>query len=152
MRKILLRIVLLRILSKKIVIGLGFVFALGFSACDEDMVHSEALNTQWHLYILSQNGEFFELSNPNETKILIKENEFSGNLGCNKVFGVYKISRNKILFENVGVTKKLCDPKSMKVEDALLHFFSNGGAQITLKNDELVLEKDSLTAVFRKRI
>lgn len=144
---------MLRILGKKVAVGfVGFVFALSFSACDEDkMAHSEVLNTQWHLYILSQNGEFFELPNPNEAKILIKENEFSGNLGCNGVFGAYKMSGNKILFENVGVTKKLCDPKSMKVEDALLHFFGNGGAQIALKNDELVLEKDSLTAVFRKR-
>jgi heat shock protein HslJ len=47
------------------------------------------------------------------------DNRFTGNAGCNRMFGEYKLNGSKIDFSNVGTTKRFCSqPDLMKLETA----------------------------------
>lgn len=47
------------------------------------------------------------------------DNRFSGNAGCNRMFGEYKLDGGKVAFSGVGTTKRFCaQPDLMKLETA----------------------------------
>lgn len=64
---------------------------------------------------------------------------FSGNAGCNAFFGNYISSEtNDIQFGGVGMTRKMCGPESMAVEDTFIKLFADGGGTIAkLEGDTL---------------
>ncbi|MDO4937311.1 MAG: META domain-containing protein [Sutterellaceae bacterium] len=53
------------------------------------------------------------------------EDSFSGDLGCNRAFGPYKIEGNVLTFGAVGVTRRMCAPDYMKLEDTMLNAINN---------------------------
>lgn len=44
----------------------------------------------------------------------------TGDLGCNRISGEYRVDGNRITFHNLALTKKSCDPKTMAVEHTML--------------------------------
>ncbi|PAU99441.1 META domain-containing protein [Helicobacter sp. TUL] len=106
----------------------------------------------WDLYLLNYNGEILSTSHVAQKATLHfqAKKDFGGSSGCNTFFGSYKDSQQTLQFSNVGVTKKMCDEKSMSIESALLMLFRDGGVSYTLYNDELVLERDLTKAVFKR--
>lgn len=51
--------------------------------------------------------------------------KMSGDLGCNRAFGGYKLEGNQLTFEAVGVTRRMCAPSYMKLEDTMLNAINN---------------------------
>lgn len=106
----------------------------------------------WNLYLLNYNGEILGTSHVVQKATLHfqTKKDFSGSSGCNTFFGSYEDSQQTLQFSNVGVTKKMCDEKSMSIESTLLMLFGDGKVSYTLHNDELVLERHSIKAVFKR--
>lgn len=53
------------------------------------------------------------------------KNQMSGTFGCNQFFGSYQIKENYFHPNNVGMTRKMCEPKVMEQEDILVQNFLN---------------------------
>lgn len=49
----------------------------------------------------------------------------SADLGCNRAFGPYKLEGNRLTFGAIGVTRRLCAPNYMKLEDTMLRAINN---------------------------
>ena len=47
------------------------------------------------------------------------ENKATGDLGCNSFSGDYKRDGNKLPFQNVAATLRMCDPASMALEEKM---------------------------------
>lgn len=139
-------------LARRLVVKKFFLclcFSLLLSTEYEHPTDFKVLQTNWKLYIFNLNGEFIGLNDSeNEILLNITEKGFDGNLGCNTITGTYKTQNNKLHFKNINTTKRLCDSQSMKIEGFLLRFFKNS-LNFSIKNNELVLEKDSAIAVFK---
>lgn len=54
-----------------------------------------------------------------------QDGQFSGNMGCNIVFGPYKRSGADLEFGALGATKKMCAPALMNQEQAILDILSD---------------------------
>ena len=108
--------------------------------------------TSWELYVLNHNGEILSTHRLAQKVSLQFQTceRFSGSSGCNNFFGSYERGDSAMSLLNVGVTRKMCDPKSMQIESLLLTLFRDGKLPYTLQDDELILERDSLKAVFKK--
>lgn len=106
----------------------------------------------WDLYLLNYNGEILSASHLAQKATLHfqAKKDFGGSSGCNAFFGSYEDFEQTLQFSNVGATKKMCDEKSMNIESALLVLFGDGKISYTLHNDELVLERNSIKAVFKR--
>lgn len=63
-------------------------------------------------------------------------NRVNGDLGCNRIFGDYAIEGNVITFGALGVTRRMCGPEYMKLEDTMLNAIN--------KVKTLKREKDAL--------
>jgi len=106
----------------------------------------------WELYVVNHNNELFDAHNLAQKSTLHfrAKNTFGGSSGCNNFFGSYEIQDLSLSFSHVGATRKMCDPKSMRIESLLFMLFRDGGVSYVLQNDELILERDSLKAVFKR--
>ena len=63
----------------------------------------------------------------------------NGSLGCNNFFGGYSIKNGILTIGNAGMTRKMCDPKTMENEAVLTENFLNAETKIlTLKDNEEV--------------
>lgn len=80
------------------------VLALNFFALPEARADS-LVGSEWGLHGKSE--RFLQLRS---------EGRVSGSAGCNRFFGGYKISGDKLQFSAVGSTKKLCATDVMKEE------------------------------------
>ena len=51
---------------------------------------------------------------------------FSGNTGCNRMFGAVSVNRNRIDFANVGTTRMACaDPRTRRLESVFTRLLGN---------------------------
>lgn len=114
--------------------------------------HGELTPSSWELYVLSHNGEILSTHRLAQKVSVRLQNDgrFGGSSGCNNFFGSYEYGEGVLMLSSVGATRKMCDTKSMDIESLLLTLFRDGKASYTLENDELILERDSLKAVFKK--
>lgn len=53
------------------------------------------------------------------------DDSISGDLGCNRAFGPYKLEGNRLTFGAIGVTRRMCAPNYMKLEDTMLNAINN---------------------------
>lgn len=135
--------------------GFAGVLAMSFVGCGDDA--SKVYNT-WNLESLSNDGVNIDISNiQKEAFVTIDKEKFNGNAGCNSFFGSHKIINNQIQSSNTGMTRMLCDPESMAVEDTLIKLFSDSAVDFRFENDSLVLQKkgsgesEGIKAVFKGR-
>ena len=124
------------------------IFALG---CGNAQDLQSRLTNQWILTALSNAGNVVNvrLAEQNAYIDFDTPQDFNGNAGCNGFFGSYQVQANQIRFSNVGMTRKLCAPESMAVEDTLVQLFADGVGNVSIQGSELIITRGTIRAVFR---
>ncbi|RAX57524.1 hypothetical protein CCZ01_05955 [Helicobacter monodelphidis] len=138
-----------RILPILSVAGLAIAGCAG-NALD---TYRQDLNKRWTLSSLTQSGKEITLNNEIKQKAFVQFEatgvRFNGNAGCNNFFGGYEISKeNEVSFGNAGMTRMMCDPASMKVEDTLIKILNDGVSQAIIKGGQLTISRGDITATF----
>lgn len=114
--------------------------ALVFVACGDD---SAKLYNTWNLVSLSDGGNPIDTSHSDRrVSITIDKDKFNGYSGCNSFFGSYKTNGDQFQSANSGMTRMLCEPKSMEIEESLIKLFSDNSVHFVLQEGKLVFEKD----------
>lgn len=112
----------------------------------------QGITGQWILTSLSNNGkEVAVKSSEGEVFVAFDEGKFNGNAGCNNFFGGYTFDKGVVTTSGVGMTRKMCDPASMAIEDTLVKVFADSSSQASLSSDTLTLEKNGVRAVFQRK-
>lgn len=75
---------------------------------------------------------------------------FYGNAGCNNFFGNYQIQANTLIVGGAGMTRMMCAPESMEVEDTLMRILSDGNTSAYISGNNLILQKGNIKAVFSR--
>ena len=68
-------------------------------------------------------------------KIRFSKGAMNGSLGCNNFFGGYSINNGILTIGNAGMTRKMCDPKTMENEAILTKHFLNAETKILMLKD-----------------
>ena len=69
-------------------------------------------------------------------------NKVSGNVGCNRLFGVYQSEGSNLSFNGIATTRMACDPVSMQMETSVIQnmekvqSWSINGSELQLKDDK----------------
>lgn len=83
---------------------------------------SEILNGNWE--VTKVNGKKINLDDMPTMALAMHDKRVSGNLGCNIVNGSVEYDTtmlsNNIKFSNVATTRRMCEPQTMQVENALV--------------------------------
>lgn len=64
---------------------------------------------------------------------------FSGNAGCNRMFGSVNVTGSRIAFSNIGTTKMACPSRGMMPSEQALVSSLQSGARFTLKPNQLII-------------
>ncbi|QOI96144.1 MAG: META domain-containing protein [Flammeovirgaceae bacterium] len=94
--------------------------------------------TEWKLLHLGQD-DVSMLQNPVTLTFTENESRISGFGGCNRYFGSFSQSGNRISFTGVGSTKMYCD-ETMNVEDTFFRLLNEVDA-FNVQGEKLVLLK-----------
>lgn len=137
---------------KKIVIGiLGFVmFFVGCADKNTDIQSSTTKENiekvllskeKWKIHSYKINGatKVLAFDKENEFFIGFKDEQVFGVAGCNNFFGAYEIKGNEIKFVNVGMTRKMCEPKMMEIESDLTQNLLNNTNRFEILEDGKIL-------------
>lgn len=102
---------------------------------------SEILNGNWE--VTEINGKKVKLDNKPSIALAMHDKKLSGNSGCNLINGDISYDaitlNNKIRFTSIASTTRMCEPKTMEVENALLDALNKIGSYIILNNNTIVL-------------
>lgn len=129
-------------------IALGLFGAL-FVGCGEDM--QKEIISQWNLVSLNDNGTEISLdSAESPVFVAFDGSKLNGNAGCNNFFGNYTLKNNTLMAQGVGMTRKMCDEKSMAIEDSLIKIFADGSSELSINGASLTIQKDNVKATFKK--
>lgn len=134
-------------------IGVLMAMAFSLSACSDNSASFPIwLAQKWkltQLYNGSANIPMHSYTKDEGAFVVFNNNgSFTGNAGCNAFFGNYISSEtNDIQFGGVGMTRKMCGPESMAVEDTFIKLFADGGGTIAkLEGDTLSLARGEIRA------
>lgn len=122
----------------KFIFILTFILLFGLTGCGlTHSLSSDALkHTRWQL--VSIDGASVETIEP-ITIEFIEALQVSGYAGCNRYFGQATAEGERLLFRNLGMTRKLCDDASNHTEQQFLALLQEG-AKATVQNpNELTL-------------
>ncbi len=86
-------------------------------------------NTNW----IMQLPEKSDCDTPPVLEFL-PDNRLSGDLGCNRAAGSFEFDGQNILFNKVGVTRKMCAPQYMELESKMLDLLQH--ARTVSKSDK----------------
>lgn len=79
---------------------------------------------QWKLVQL--NGVNVSDSSPAYLELNAEQSRFTGNAGCNRMFGAVTIRRDRVDFSNIGTTKMACaDRRAQRLESDLVRALEN---------------------------
>lgn len=125
---------------KKFMYCLAMMFApLVFAMCSEN--GNIPVESNWELEYIYKDGT--QMAPPEEHKATIAflaDSQMAGDSGCNRFFGSFTASDEKLEFKNVGSTRMMCP--QVQFENAFLSTLENT-ASYNVSKDQLVL-KDSL--------
>lgn len=93
-------------------------FFLALAGCEEEKPISLA-ETSWMLQVKDSKA----CDTP--PTLEFTGNKVSGDLGCNLVHGNYSLKGRKIHFDHLAVTKRLCAPEIMAVEEKMITGLNN---------------------------
>ena len=110
-------------MKKSFVVLLG-ICAMALTACGEkapaEKLAGKAVEklegTSWQLVTDKKTSDCENLP---PVMDFLAENKVAGNLGCNLFNTTYKLDGKKFTFADAAVTRRMCDPETMKVEDRL---------------------------------
>lgn len=69
-------------------------------------------------------------------------NKFSGNVGCNRMFGLYESQGSDLRFSGIATTRMACDPVSMQFEQKVMQNMESVqswhlvGSELQLRNEQ----------------
>lgn len=125
---------------KKFMYQLAILIApLAFAMCSDN--GNIPVESNWELeYIYSDGSQMAPPDDHNATIAFLNDSQMAGDTGCNRFFGNFTASDDKLEFNNVGSTRMMCP--QMQFESAFLSTIENTASYNVSKN-QLVL-KDSL--------
>ena len=125
---------------KKFMYKLAILIApFAFAMCSEN--GNIPVESNWELeYIWSNGSEMSPPQEHNATIAFLKDSQMAGDTGCNRFFGNFTATEDKLEFNNIGSTRMMCP--QMQFESAFLSTIENT-ASYNVSKDQLVL-KDSL--------
>lgn len=85
---------------------------------------------RWRIVAYSKNHSVVNLEDSLETPFFISftKGQINGSFGCNGFFGQYFINKDSISVKNAGMTRKMCDLKTMDIEAILTKEFLNSNS------------------------
>lgn len=100
------------------------VLALIFASCASRVKESVFAFQGKTLNLVEINGVEYDVKSTLEpvsftfTETVVTDGiyKMNGNSGCNQLFGQYKAENGKIKFSNVGMTRRMCDEETNKIE------------------------------------
>ena len=125
---------------KKIMCQLAILIApFAFAMCSEN--GNIPVESNWELeYIYSNGAEMAPPEDHDATIAFLEDSQIAGDTGCNRFFGNFTATDDKLDFNNIGSTRMMCP--QMQFESAFLSTMENT-ASYNISNDQLIL-KDSL--------
>lgn len=107
---------------------------------------------KWTLSALSNGHKEIDvrLSERNAFVSFETDKSFYGNSGCNNFFGNYQIQANTLVVGGAGMTRMMCAPESMEIEDTLMRVLSDGDSSVHIAGNTLILQKGNIKAVLNK--
>ena len=125
---------------KKFMYQLAILIApFAFAMCSEN--GNIPVESNWELeYIYSNGAEVTPPEDHDATIAFLKDSQIAGDTGCNRFFGNFTATDDKLEFNNIGSTRMMCP--QMQFESAFLSTMENT-ASYNVSKDQLVL-KDSL--------
>lgn len=134
-------------------LGLLGAFILGCGNAQEAKADvGKELVATWNLSALSENGNAIDVKAGEEVASLTfgADQQFSGNAGCNQIFGTYGLESGKLAFGgNAGMTRKMCSPQSMAIEDTLTKLLGTASS-VQISGNTMTLQSGNIKAVFSK--
>lgn len=120
------------------------------NAQDSQMAQEQQIMAKWMLSALVDSGKQINVGGGEKSAFIeFKGKELNGNAGCNNFFGSYQLEGNQLTISGAGMTRMMCAPESMAIEDALSKLFTESSS-VQLQGNTLILQKDSLKATFTK--
>ena len=125
---------------KKFMYQLAILIApFAFAMCSENGIIP--VESNWELeYIYSNGSEVAPPEDHNASIAFLKDSQVTGETGCNRFFGNFSATDEKLEFNNIGSTRMMCP--QMQFESTFMNTIENTAAYNISKN-QLVL-KDSL--------
>jgi heat shock protein HslJ len=129
---------------KKLIILLGLisVFA-GLATAQRDQIGER----QWKL--VSADGVVVPRNTRAYLELDEQKGQFSGNTGCNRMFGAVSVQARRVDFSNVGTTRMACaEPRVMRVESALVRALENVDRYRVRNNTLELLDRNRVVLTF----
>lgn len=132
------------------------VLALIFSSC-ASRVKEPVFNFQGKmLHLVEINGETYNPKSTfepitfmfTETAVADGFYKMNGHSGCNQLFGQYRAENGKIKFSNMGMTRRMCDEESNKIELKISQMFETANAYKAEKGKVTLYNGQTPLAVF----
>lgn len=132
------------VLNRTSLTGLALASALVAAACASSAPEAPLSGTRWQ----AQSIEGAPVAYRTPT-IEFEANRISGTGGCNRFFGGYTISGDRISFGGVGATEMACEPVIM-AQEAAFHTALSSAQTFRREGDALILSSSAGDAlVFR---
>ncbi len=136
-------------LATLIVVSLS---TLLFACSNESNINSETTMQAIELQDLQKEWQLISIDNNTieVTSSLTVDNqsEATGNLACNSFFGTLELQENKLRIDNMGSTRKMCEPEVNSVEMTVSSTLSTW-SDIKISEQKLILTGDKHTLVYR---
>ena len=112
--------------------------------CEEvDFVTLLESKKEWKIHSYHFKGKTIILEKNVDNLPILKfsKNQIYGTFGCNQFFGSYLIQEQSFHLDNVGMTRKMCEPNTMTHEDILVQNFLNASTKILVVEESKGMSK-----------
>ena len=132
------------------------VLALIFSSCASRVKEPVFAFQGKNLHLVELNGVAYDVKSTfepitfmfTETAVTDGIYKINGHSGCNQFFGQYKAADGKIKFSDVGMTRRMCDEESNKIEMQISNLLENADAYTVEKGKVTFYNGKTPLAVF----
>ena len=132
------------------------VLALIFSSCASRVKEPVFAFQGKNLYLVELNGVAYDVKSTfepitfmfSEVAVVNGVYKINGHSGCNQFFGQYKAADGKIKFSEVGMTRRMCDEESNKIEMQISNLLENADAYTVEKGKVTFYNGKTPLAVF----
>ena len=132
------------------------LFVLIFSSCATRVKEAEFNFQGKMLHLIEINGVTYDAKSTiepitftfTEDQVADGIYKINGHSGCNQFFGQYKASNGTIKFLEVGMTRRMCDEESNKIEMQISNLFETANAYKVDKGKVTIYNGKTPLAVF----
>lgn len=109
--------------------------------CDDTDYNKVLESKEWKISAYSYKHAVTPLKSDAESNYSVRfeKGMINGSLGCNNFFGAYSLKEGMLKIENAGMTRKMCDEKTMNNEAMMTEHFLNTQTKILIvkENNEM---------------